>query len=581
MTTQSSEPDVTSAQAAEPIDGTSLLVDALRLNGVRTIYGVVGIPVTDVARAAQRSGIRYVGFRHEQAAGHAAAAAGFLTQRPGICLTVSAPGFLNGLVALANATTNCFPMIQISGSSDRGTVDLQQGDYEELDQLAVAKQLAKAAYRVERPEDIGIGVARAIRTALSGRPGGVYLDLPADVLSGSIDPQEGRRSLIEVVDPAPQQLVSQDAVDRALHLLNSAARPLIVIGKGAAYSRAENEIRRFVELTGIPFLPMSMAKGVLPDSHPQSVAAARSLALGSADVVMLIGARLNWLLGHGRSPQWSPDCRFIQVDISAQEIDSNRRVDAPLVGDIRSVMTQLLAGLPPEPVLAALPPDERGPDRTWLDQLEARKARNVRKMAARLETDGVPMSFSSALRTLRDVLAEHPGTYVVNEGANTLDFARDILPMSEPRHRLDPGTWGTMGVGLGYAIAAAVESGKPVVAIEGDSAFGFSGMELETICRYSLPVVTVVFNNGGIYKGDEASQVPSDPSPTALSTSARYEQLMTAFGGDGYYAADTDALQCALHRALGNGKPAVINCEIDPSAGSESGHLTNLNPHAG
>jgi oxalyl-CoA decarboxylase len=581
MTTQSTEHIGTSAQVAELIDGTSLLVDALRLNGVHTIYGVVGIPVTDVARVAQRNGIRYVGFRHEQAAGHAAAAAGFLTQRPGICLTTSAPGFLNGLVALANATTNCFPMIQISGSSDRGTVDLQQGDYEELDQLAVAKQLAKAAYRVDRPEDIGIGVARAIRTALSGRPGGVYLDLPADVLSACIDPQAGRRSLIEVVDPAPQQLVSETAVDRALELLHSAKRPLIVIGKGAAYARAEEEVRKFVELTGIPFLPMSMAKGVLPDSHPQSVAASRSLALGTADVVMLIGARLNWLLGHGQPTQWSPDCRFIQVDISAQELDSNRRIDAPLIGDIRSVVTQLLAALPPESLLAALPSDGRGLDKSWLDQLEARKAHNASKMAARLDADSVPMSFSSALGCVRDVLAEHPGTYVVNEGANTLDFARDILPMSEPRHRLDPGTWGTMGVGLGYAIAAAVESGKPVVSVEGDSAFGFSGMELETICRYNLPVVIVVFNNGGVYKGDEASQAPFDPSPTALSKSARYEQLMTAFGGDGFYATDTDGLRRALHEALNTGNPAVVNCVIDPAAGTESGHLQNLNPHAG
>ena len=355
-----------------------------------------------------------------------------------------------------------------------------------------------------------------------------------------------------------------------------------MIGKGAAYARAENEIRKFVELTGIPFLPMSMAKGVLPDSHPQSVAAARSLALGSADVVMLIGARLNWLLGHGRPTQWSPDCRFIQVDISAQEIDSNRRIDAPLIGDIRSVVTQLLAALPPEPILAGTTPLKSGA-RTRPGSTSSRPARRTTYARWRLgsTTDGVPMSYSSALRTLRDVLAEHPGTYVVNEGANTLDFARDILSMSEPRHRLDPGTWGTMGVGLGYAIAAAVESGKPVVAVEGDSAFGFSGMELETICRYNLPVVTVVFNNGGIYKGDEESQSPFDPSPTALSTSARYDQLMTAFGGDGYYAADTDALRRALHRALGDGKPAVINCAIDPSAGTESGHLQNLNPHAG
>ena len=555
----------------ELIDGFNLVVDALQLNGVQTIYGVVGIPVTDLARSAQSKGIRYIGFRHEQPAGHAAAAAGFLTQRPGICLTVSAPGFLNGLVALANATTNCFPMIQISGSSDRATVDLQQGDYEELDQMAVAKQLAKAAYRIERPEDIGIGLARAIRTAVSGRPGGVYLDLPASVLSATLEMQAGQRSLVEVVDPAPRQLAAPEAIDRALDLLAGAERPLIVIGKGAAYAQAEDEIRRFVEATGFPFLPMSMAKGLLPDDHPQSVAAARSLALGGADVVMLVGARLNWLLGHGRSPQWSKDCRFVQVDISAQEMDSNQPIAAPLVGDIKSVVTQLLA---------AMRPGRCSASKAWLAQLEAKKTHNIEKMAARLAADAVPMNFSVALGAIRDVLEAHPGTYVVSEGANTLDFGRDILPMSRPRHRLDPGTWGVMGVGMGYAIAAAVESGQPVVALEGDSAFGFSGMELETVCRYQLPIVTVIFNNGGVYRGDEVNHESSDPAPTVLSQSSRYEQLIEAFGGKGYYAADTDSLTAAMTKAMTEAKPAVINCLIDPTAGTESGHLQNLNTNS-
>ena len=261
---------------SELTDGFNLIVDALKLNGVQTIYGVVGIPVTDLARVAQAKGVRYIGFRQEQAAGHAAAAAGFLTQRPGICLTVSAPGFLNGLPALANATTNCFPMIQIAGSSDRAIVDLQQGDYEELDQMATAKPLAKASFRVERPEDIGIGVARAIRAAVSGRPGGVYLDLPAAVLGATLDAAAGRASLFEVVDPAPRQLPAPESVTRALDLLAGAQRPLIIIGKGAAYARAEEPVRAFIESTGIPFLPMSMAKGLLPDDHPQSAMAARS-----------------------------------------------------------------------------------------------------------------------------------------------------------------------------------------------------------------------------------------------------------------------------------------------------------------
>ncbi len=283
-------------------DGFHLVIDALKLNGLDTIYGVAGIPVTDLARLAQAEGIRYVGFRHEQSAGHAAAISGYLTQRPGICLTVSAPGFLNGMVALANATTNGFPMIQISGSSDRAIVDLQQGDYEELDQMNAAKPYAKAAYRINRPQDIGIGVARAIRAAVSGRPGGVYLDLPASVLSATLDAQDGVRSLVRVVDAVPRQIPAPESVERALNVLANAQRPLIILGKGAAYAQADADIRTFIERTGIPFLPMSMAKGLVPDDHLQSAAAARSFALAQADVVMLIGARLNWLLDHGRSP---------------------------------------------------------------------------------------------------------------------------------------------------------------------------------------------------------------------------------------------------------------------------------------
>ncbi len=552
----------------ELIDGFTLTVEALQANGLEKMYGVVGIPVTDLARIAQAKGIRYIGFRQEQAAGHAAAAAGYLTGRPGVCLTVSAPGFLNGLVALANATTNCFPMIQISGSSERDIVDLQQGDYEELDQLNAARPFTKAAFRVDRPQDIGVGVARAIRAALSGRPGGVYLDLPAALLRSTIPAEAGRASLVRPVDPAPAQIPSPDSVARALDLLAQAERPLVVLGKGAAYARADQAIRSFIETTGIPYLPMSMAKGLLPDNHPQSAAAARSLVLGQADVVMLIGARLNWLLAHGAPPRWSAAARFIQVDADPVEIDSNRPIQAPLVGDIASVIAALNDALHPGQV--AVPP-------AWPEAIRDRTAQNVAKMRARLEADASPMNFSTALRAIRDVLDGHRDVYLVNEGANTLDFGRDIVPMYQPRHRLDSGTWGVMGVGMGYAIGAAVESGKPVVAVEGDSAFGFSGMEIETICRYHLPIVTVVFNNGGIYKGDEVNTHSADPAPTILLRSSRYDRLIAAFGGVGYQADTPDELGHALREALDAGVPSLINAVIDPAAGTESGHLAAMN----
>jgi oxalyl-CoA decarboxylase len=570
MTTLSSQDTATPVDTAATLtDGYHLVVEALKLNDVRTIYGVVGIPITDVARVAQASGIRYIGFRHESDAGHAAAAAGFLTKKPGICLTVSAPGFLNGLVALANATTNCFPMVQISGSSERHIVDLKQGDYEELDQLAAAKPFAKAAYRVNRAEDIGRGVARAIRTAVSGRPGGVYLDIPAAVLGEVIDAAVGGASLRRIVDPAPRQLPAPEAVDRAVSLLANAQRPLVVLGKGAAYAQADKEIRAFIQATGLPFLPMSMAKGLLSDNDPQSVAAARSLALRRADVVFLVGARLNWLLGHGEAPQWNPDAKFVQVDIEPTELDSNQHIAAPLVGDIGSVMAALIDRTAPGQITAPAP---------WRHELAERAAQNAAKMSQRLDADPHPMQFYGALRAIRDVLREYPHAYVVNEGANALDFARNVIDMHLPRHRLDSGTWGVMGIGMGYAIAAAVESGAPVVAIEGDSAFGFSGMELETICRYRLPVVTIVLNNGGVYRGDGVNTASADPSPTTLMPRARHDRLIEAFGGKGYQATTPDQLTIALTGALMSGGPALIDCVIDPSDGTESGHLTHLNP---
>jgi oxalyl-CoA decarboxylase len=554
--------------AAAQTDGIHLVVDALKLNDVKNIYGVVGIPVTDLARLAQSEGIRFIGFRHESNAAHAAAAAGFLTGKPGICLTVSAPGFLNGMVGLANATTNCFPMVQISGSSERHLVDLQRGDYEEMDQLAVAKNFAKAAYRIHRAEDIGRGIARALRTAASGRPGGVYLDIPAAVLGEVIDKEKGEKSLWHVTDLTPRQLPAPEAVDRAIELLSHAQRPLVVLGKGAAYARADTLLKEFIETTGSPYIPMSMAKGLLPDDHPQSAATARSLALKKADVVLLVGARLNWLLSHGDAPAWNPDAKFIQADIAASELDSNQPIAAPLVGDIASVMDAILERLKPGQIKAP---------QSWRDELKERTDVNVAKMATRLEAAKAahPMKFLGALQAIRDVLSGHPEAYVVNEGANALDLTRNTVGMQVPRHRLDSGTWGVMGIGMGYAIAAAVETGEPVVAIEGDSAFGFSGMELETIARYKLPVTTVVLNNSGVYRGDDRSAT-SDPAPTYLQ--ARHDLMIEAFGGTGYQATTPDEVTAALTRAIAEGTPALVDCVIDPSDGTESGNIGHLNP---
>ncbi|MFZ1185315.1 MAG: oxalyl-CoA decarboxylase [Pseudolabrys sp.] len=556
----------------ELTDGFHLIIDAFKLNGIETIYGVPGIPITDFGRMAQAAGIRVISFRHEQNAGYAASIAGFLTKQPGICLTVSAPGFLNGLTALAHATTNCFPMILVSGSSEREVVDLQQGDYEEMDQLAIAKPLCKAAFRVLHAQDIGIGLARAIRAAVSGRPGGVYLDLPAKLFGQVMNADAGKKSLVKVIDPAPSQIPAPEAIKRALDVLKSAKRPLIILGKGAAYAQADDAIRSLVEKSGVPFLPMSMAKGILPDTHPQCAGAARSTVLKDSDVVMLIGARLNWLLSHGKGKTWGEaPKKFIQIDIEPKEMDSNVEIAAPVVGDIGSCVSALLLGMGG---------NWPAPPADWIKAVSSKREENVAKMAPRLMNNNAPMDYHGALGVLRTIVKERPDAIFVNEGANTLDLARGIVDMYQPRKRLDVGTWGVMGIGMGYAVGAAIETGKPVLAVEGDSAFGFSGMEVETICRYKLPVCIVIFNNDGIYRGTDLNSAGSDPATTVFVKGSRYDKMIEAFGGVGVNATTPDELKRAVNAAMDSGKPTLINAVIDPAAGSESGRIGNLNPQS-
>jgi oxalyl-CoA decarboxylase len=571
-----SSPETNSAGASESealTDGFHLIIDALKLNDIKTVYMVPGIPVTDLGRYMQSEGMRVISFRHEQHAGFAAAIAGFLTKKPGICLTVSAPGFLNGLTSLAHATTNCYPMIQISGSSEREIVDLQQGDYEEMDQLAIAKPLCKAAYRILHAEDIGIGIARAIRAAVSGRPGGVYLDIPAKLIGQVMNAEAGAQSLVKVIDPAPAQIPAPDAIARALDVLKGAKRPLIILGKGAAYAQADDDIKAFVEKSGIPYLPMSMAKGLLPDTHPQSAGPARSLVLKESDVVVMVGARLNWLLSHGKGKSWGDvPKKFIHIDIEPKEMDSNVEIAAPLVGDIGSCVSALLAGMGG---------DWQVPPADWTEAVSTKKNANIERMAPKLQNNNVPMDYQGALGSLRTIIAERPDAILVNEGANTLDFARSIIDMYKPRKRLDVGTWGVMGIGMGQAIAAAVETGHPVLAVEGDSAFGFSGMEIETVCRYNLPICIVVFNNGGIYRGSDVNPSGGDDvATTVFVRDSRYDKMMEAFGGVGYHATSPDELKRAVNEAMDSGKPSLVNAVIDENAGTESGRIGNLNPQS-
>ena len=549
-----------------------ILVRALRMVGIDTMYGLVGIPVTEVAYIAQARGIRFIGFRHEQQAGMAAATHGFLTRTPGVLLTVSSLGFLNGLTATTNATVNCYPMIQISGSSVREPIDLEQGTYEGLDQLNIAKPLVKAAYRVNKPEDIPTAVVRAYRAAVSGRPGGVYLDVTTPCLGAIMNKADADKLFYMPVDLCPTMPPAPEAVKRAVDLIASAKRPAIIIGKGAAYAGVEDKLKTFVDKTGIPYFPMSMAKGVLPDDGPLSALSCRSTIMEQADVVILAGARLNWLLsrGHGK---WSPDTKFVQLDIDPEEIDCNRPIAAPVVGDLASSLDAIIAQLPANTAM----------DPAWVSMLQAQSKEKNAKFAERLTSNALvmPMNHWTALGAIKPILESNPDVILVNEGANTLDDTRDSINMSRPRHRIDCATWAIMGMGMGSAVGAAVATGKSVVAIEGDSAFGFSGMDFSTICRFKLPVAVVIVNNGGIYNGIGVNMAgTSDPAPTTLNIKARYDKLGDCFGAKSYYVTSTGELATALKEAIASKAPAIIDVQLAADSGKESGHIGYLNPAA-
>ena len=555
----------------EQVTGMYILARALKEVGITDMYGLVGIPVTEAAYLCQAQGIRFVGFRHEQQAGMAAATHGYLTKTPGVLLTVSSLGFMNGLTATANATVNCYPMIQISGASDPTMVDMNVGTYEQLDQLNTAPPLVKAAFRCSHAKDIPAAVARAYRAAVSGRPGGVYIDMTTPALGEVMDAAEAEKLFFKPVDAVAETAPNADAVKRAVDLIANAKNPAILLGKGAAYAQVDDKIKTLVEKYNIPYFPMSMAKGLMPDVGPLSALSCRKTIMEKSDVVIMIGARLNWLLsfGHGK---WNPDVKFVHLDVEPQEMDVNVPTAAPVVGDMSLSLDAILAGLEGKTMKA---------DPQWVASLQAETKVKAVKFASRLteSKDMMPMHHWTALGVIKPILEANPDIILVNEGANTLDDTRDAINMSLPRHRIDCATWAIMGMGMGSCVGAAVATGKSVVAIEGDSAFGFSGMDFSTICRFNLPVTVVIFNNGGIYNGVGVNMSNNgDPAPTTLNINARYDKLGECFGAQSYYVTTPADLQKALTEAIASKKPCLIDVQLAADSGAESGHIGYLNP---
>ena len=569
------ENNTTNAAAApkfpEQVTGMYILAESLKRLGLTDVFGLVGIPVTEAAYAMQKVGMNFYGFRFEQQAGMAAATYGFLTKKPGVLLTVSSLGFMNGLTATANATVNCYPMIQISGASDPTMVDMNVGTYEQLDQLNTARPLVKAAFRCSYAKDIPSAVARAYRAAVTGRPGGVYIDMTTPALGEVMDAKEAEKLFYSPVDIYSEVAPNKESVDRAVELLLNAKKPAILLGKGAAYAQVEDQLKELVETYNIPYYSMSMAKGLLPDNAPLSALSCRSTIMKEADVVMVVGARINWMLSFGKG-KWNPDGKFIQLEVEPQEIDRNVPIAAPVVGD----MGQSLAM-----ILEAMKGKKMSADPAWLASLQAESKVKNAKFETRLADAAkvMPMNHWSALSAIKPVLKANPDVVLINEGANTLDDTRDSIDQYLPRHRVDCATWSIMGMGMGSAIGAAVATGKSVVAIEGDSAFGFSGMDFATICRYKLPVTVVIFNNGGIYNGIGVNPSGGEaPAPTTLDINAQSNKIGEAFGADNYRVDNVADLQKVLTEAIASKKPTLIDVQLAADSGKESGHIGYLNP---
>ncbi|MDP2328667.1 MAG: thiamine pyrophosphate-binding protein [Dehalococcoidia bacterium] len=536
------------------IDGQTIIARALKQQGVEAMFGVVGIPVTGIAAAAQREGIKYVGMRHEMPATYAAQAVSYLGGRMGAALAVSGPGVLNAVAAFANAWSNRWPMILIGGSYEQ-TGHLM-GFFQEADQLSALKPYAKYAERVERLERIPIYVAEAVKKALHGVPGPAYLELPGDIITAKID-----ESKVEWAPrvPDPKRTLSDPAdVEAAIAALKTAQQPLIIVGKGVAASRAEVEIRAFVEKTGIPYLAMPMAKGLIPDDHDQSAAAARSFVLQNADLIFLVGARLNWMLHFGLPPRFRPDVRVVQLDFNPEEIGINVPTEVGMIGDAKATLSQLLDVLDRD--------GWRFPDDSeWVRTVSAEARQNAEAVQAMMQEDTQPLGYYRALRSIDERLPKD--AIFVAEGASTMDISRTVINQYLPRTRLDAGSFGSMGLGHGFAIGAATQfPGKRVICLQGDGAFGFAGTECEVAVRYNLPITWIVFNNGGI-GGHRAELFERDQKPVGgMSLGARYDILMQGLGGASFNATNADELDAAIEAALKIDGPSLINVPLDPDA---------------
>lgn len=560
-------------------EGAAIIAEAFKKYGIEYCFGIVGFPVIEVGMAIQTVGINYIGCRNEQTASYAASTVGYLTQNPGLCLVVSGPGVVHALAGLQNALINNWPLVVIGGSSDSNQSQMMA--FQESSQIEMVRPHVKYAARIDSIERAPFHIERAIRLSVSGRPGPVYLDLPGDLVN-----KAPTRTVEYPLIPdytIPTFKADEKQIDRAVAQLALAERPLIIVGEGASYYNCSDILIKLVEESGIPFITAPMGKGVIPDDHPQNVIAARSTALKEADVIVLVSTRLNWMLHFGKPPRFDKDVKIIQIDIDPNTMNDNVPSLATLVGTPNLVLEQLYDKLIInentlfKPLEAELP---------WWVKLAEVVQGNVKVSIDLYNNRDLPMNYYAPIYLLQQVLEkDYRDAIIVSEGASTMDIGRTILDNYEPKKRLDAAVYGTMGLALGHAMAAqAVSPDKKVVCLLGDSSFGFSGMEIETLARYKMPVVIVIINNSGIAMGapigGDTMQERFQESPvTSLGTGGEthYEKMIEAFGGKGYYCTKHDEIQPAFRDALQlTDRPSIINIIIDPFTGRKKQKFTWL-----
>ena len=543
------------------VEGSSLVAQCIQREGIATLFGLAGGPIQDIMGFAPHFGVRPIGVRHEQAATFAAAAYGYVKNQVGVAVLAAGPGVTNGVTGAHVAYDNCFPLVILGGSGaqrGRGT-----GTFQETENVPMFKGITKMAVQVDSIARIPEYMAMAFRKARTGRPGPVYLDLPSDVLQGAVEEEDVRWVSNYYTDAPP--LGNPDQVKRAVELLLHAERPMLIVGKGVRWSEPTTELRQLVETLGMPFLTSPMGRGFIPDDHPLNFGAARSTMMGNADVIMIVGSRLNWMFGFGR--QFPADAKLMHIDIEPEEIGANRGVEVGIIGDAKAVLQQLLAELEGKTTGLA----EKAAEGPWLSALRERVENNAAALAALLDSDAEPIRTHRLLREVRDVFPRE--TIYSVDGQITLGTGRQVLLSYTPASRLNSGSNGCMGVGVPFAVGAKLARPEvPVVSVNGDCAFGFNAMEMETAVRCKLPIVFVVNNNSGIV-GENLQARMGLPEGygervATYTPDIRYDKILEAFGGYTAHVARPDdirpALECA-YQATKAGQVACVNVISDPT----------------